>query len=166
MTRFLNSMPKCRGVANADRLANSPGVVRLVAQVGESSMSIARILIVDDDPHFCEISRTILEPVGYEVITAADTKEAMQCIERDWPDLILLDLMFHTLDEGLQFGERLHHDPILRHLPLVFITSIADSAFADRVKPEEVHYAAAWLPKPFSPQTLIQTIGEVLEQRK
>ncbi len=129
-------------------------------------MSTARILIVDDDPDFAEISRTILEPAGYEVILASDTHQAMECIEKDWPDLILLDLVMRTLDEGLEFGERLHHDPILRHLPIVFVTSIAETPYADRVKPEDVHYAAAWLSKPFSPQALIQTIGSVLEQRK
>ncbi|RCK74245.1 MAG: putative response regulator [Anaerolineae bacterium] len=129
-------------------------------------MTIARILIVDDDPDFCEISRTILEPAGYEVITAADSLEAMERIESDWPDLILLDLVLNRVDEGLEFGERLHHDPILRHLPIVFVTSIADTRYAERIKAEDVHYAAAWLPKPFSPQTLIQTVGSVLEQRK
>lgn len=129
-------------------------------------MTLARVLVVDDDPDFCEISRTILEPAGYEVITAADTRQAMERIEKDWPDLILLDLVINTVEEGLEFGERLHHDPILRHLPIVFVTSIADGPYADRVKPEDVHYAAAWLPKPFSPQTLVQTVGSVLEQRK
>lgn len=129
-------------------------------------MGIARVLIVDDDPDFCEISRMILEPAGYEVITAANTNQAMECIDRDWPDLILLDLVFNTINDGLEFGERLHHDPILRHLPIVFVTSIAESPHAERVKPEEIHYAAAWLPKPFSAQTLIQTIANVLEQRK
>jgi CheY-like chemotaxis protein len=129
-------------------------------------MSIARILIVDDDPDFCEISRTILEPAGYEVITATDTTQAMERIESDWPDLILLDLVMNRVDEGLEFGDRLHHDPILRHLPIIFVTSIADTPYADQIQPAQVHYAAGWLPKPFSPQTLIQTIGSVLEQRK
>lgn len=129
-------------------------------------MSIARILIVDDDPDFCEISRTILEPAGYEVITASDTLQAMQCIESDWPDLILLDLVMNSVDEGLIFGERLHRDPILRHLPIVFVTSIADTPYADQINPQDAHYAAGWLPKPFSPQTLIQTVSSVLEQRK
>ncbi|MCX8061760.1 MAG: response regulator [Anaerolineales bacterium] len=129
-------------------------------------MSVARILIVDDDPDFCEISRTILEPAGYEVITAADTEQAMIRIESDWPDLILLDLVMNTVDEGLKFGKRLHHDPILRHLPIVFVTSIGDTPYADRIKPEDAHYAAGWLPKPFSPKTLLQTVSSVLEQRK
>lgn len=129
-------------------------------------MVIARILIVDDDPDFCEISRTVLEEAGYEVVTAADSDQAMDRIKSDWPDLILLDLVMNRVNEGLEFGERLHHDPILRHLPVVFVTSIADTRYAEQIKPENVHYAAAWLPKPFSPQTLIQTVGTVLEQRK
>lgn len=129
-------------------------------------MVIARILIVDDDLDFCEISRTVLEEAGYEVVTAADSIQAMEHIKSDWPDLILLDLVMNHVDEGLEFGERLHHDPILRHLPIIFVTSIADTRYAEQIKPENVHYAAAWLPKPFSPQTLIQTVGTVLEQRK
>jgi len=131
-----------------------------------AQMVIARILIVDDDPDFCEISRTILEAAGYEVVTAADSVQARERIESDWPDLILLDLVMNRVDEGLEFGKRLHHDPILRHLPIVFVTSIADTCYAEQIKPEDAHYAAAWLPKPFSPQTLIQTVGSVLEQRK
>ena len=129
-------------------------------------MIIARILIVDDDPDFCEITRTILETAGYEVITAANSVQAMERIESDWPDLILLDLVTNRVDEGLEFGERLHHDPILRHLPIVFISPSADTRYGEQIKPEDVHYAAAWVPKPFSPQTLIQTVGSVLEQRK
>ncbi len=129
-------------------------------------MTIARVLIVDDDPDFCEISRTILEPAGYEVVTASDSRQAMQQIELGWPDLILLDLVMNTVEEGLEFGERLHHDPILRHLPIVVVTSIGESCCTKPINPEDVHYAAAWLQKPFSPQSLLQTVGNVLEQRK
>jgi CheY-like chemotaxis protein len=129
-------------------------------------MIIARILIVDDDPDFCEISRTILEAAGYEVVTAADSVQAMERIENDWPDLILLDLEMNRMEERLQFGERLHQDPFLRHLPIVFVSPSVDPPYVEQIKPEDVHYAAAWLPKPFSPQTLIQTVGCVLEQRK
>lgn len=129
-------------------------------------MTIARILVVDDDPDFCEVTRIVLESVGYEIATAANVKLAMKQIETFWPDLILLDIVLSAQNEGLEFGRKLHHDPILRHVPIVFITSMIDSSQRESVEMESNHFVAAWLTKPIAPQLLVKTIGDVLEQRK
>ncbi len=128
-------------------------------------MTIARILVVDDDPDFCEVTRLVLEPAGYEIATAADTNQAMQQIELFWPDLILLDIVMSSQNEGLKFGEKLHHDPFLRHVPIIYITSLGDSSQRELMESDDLHYVAAWLTKPVSSQKLVKTIGNVLEQR-
>lgn len=129
-------------------------------------MTIARILVVDDDPDFCEVTRLVLEPAGYEIATAANAGQAMKQVELFWPDLILLDIVMSSQNEGLEFGEKLHHDPFLRHVPIIYITSLGDSSQRELMESDEYHYVAAWLSKPVSPQRLVKTIGNVLEQRK
>ena len=128
-------------------------------------MSIAKILVVDDDPDFCEITRMVLEPAGYEVVTASTMVEAMKQIETAWPDLVLLDVIMSGATEGIDFARKLHQDLILRHLPVIMITSIADSRYSGLASPEDIPFVAGWLAKPVSPRQLIATVRQVLEQK-
>ena len=128
-------------------------------------MSIAKILVVDDDPDLCEITRMVLEPAGYEVVTASGSAEAMKQIEAAWPDLILLDVVMSSPTDGVEFSRKLHQDPVLRHLPVVMVTSIADTRHAGAASPDDVPFIAAWLAKPVSPKQLIATVRQVLEQK-
>jgi CheY-like chemotaxis protein len=128
-------------------------------------MSIAKILVVDDDPDFCEITRMVLEPAGYEVVTASSSAEAMRQIEATWPDLVLLDVVMSSPTDGVEFSRKLHRDPVLRHLPVVMVTSIADTRHAGEATPEAVPFVAGWLAKPVSPKQLIATVRQVLEQK-
>ncbi|MCS6907015.1 MAG: hypothetical protein RML93_03915 [Anaerolineales bacterium] len=126
---------------------------------------LARILLIEERPNFYAANRTALETAGYEVILARNPREAMERIEGDWPDLLLVELAENRKNEILEFGKRLHRDPILRHLPIVFFAS-PEGGFSGNLPKEEIHYAAALLPKPCSTQTLLRTLGSVLEQRK
>jgi CheY-like chemotaxis protein len=128
-------------------------------------MSIAKILVVDDDPDFCEITRMVMEPAGYQVVTASSAAEALKQIDAEWPDLVLLDVVMSGATEGIDLARKLHHDPILRHLPVVMITSIADTRYSCVASPDDVPFVAGWLAKPVSPKRLIATVRQVLEQK-
>jgi CheY-like chemotaxis protein len=54
---------------------------------------VATILVVDDDPDFVEITRTILEKNGYSVATAASGEQALKAMRQQVPALVLLDVM-------------------------------------------------------------------------
>ena len=54
-----------------------------------------RVLVVDDDRHFLEATRTMLEEHGYDVVTAQDGSEGLRRAECESPDLIVLDLREH-----------------------------------------------------------------------
>src|SRR5688572_16063240 len=58
----------------------------------------ARVLIVDDDSHNRQLLEVMLTPEGYIVLTAASGEEALAIVERNPPDLILLDVMMPGLD--------------------------------------------------------------------
>ncbi len=128
-------------------------------------MSIAKILVVDDDPDFCEITRMVMEPAGFEIITAASIAEAKRQIDSAWPDLILLDVIMSGATEGIDFACQLHRDSLLRHLPVIMVTSIADSRYSGSASPEDVPFVAGWLAKPVSLKQLIATVRQVLEQK-
>ena len=63
-----------------------------IPEGSERSMA-KRILVVDDEPDILELTRMSLARDGYEVETAATGDEAMACLRRGRPDLVVLDLM-------------------------------------------------------------------------
>ncbi len=126
-------------------------------------MSLAKILVVDDDPDFVEIMRTVLESADYQVVSASNGAEALKQIRIEQPDLMLLDVMMTTVTDGLALSDQLREDPILRHLPIIMVTSIAETPHAGLVSTDEAFHMEAWISKPVEPKQLLATVGKVLE---
>jgi adenylate cyclase len=122
----------------------------------------AKILVVDDDPDFVEIMRTILESNGYSVITAANGQQAMSMVKTHHPDLMLLDIMMSTVLDGLNVSEQLAQDPEAKYMPVIMISSIADTQHAQLFPMEETPHMDAWLSKPVDPATLLGKVAELL----
>jgi CheY-like chemotaxis protein len=122
----------------------------------------AKILVVDDDPDFVEIMRTILESHGYNVITAANGKQALDQVKANHPDLMLLDIMMSTVLDGLNVSEQLAQDPDAKFMPVVMVSSIADTPHANLFPMEEQPHMDAWLSKPVDPHTLLNKVAELL----
>lgn len=127
-------------------------------------MPDARILVVDDDPDFVEIMRITLEAAGYEVISASNGTEGLARVKAEQPDLVLLDVMMQTVTDGLDLSSRLRQDSLLRYLPIVMVTSIADTAYSGEVTTEDAGHADAWLSKPVNSKRLLSTVQRLLEQ--
>ncbi len=83
-----------------------------------------KVLLVDDDPDFNLINRTILESDGYTVEEARDPESAWEKIRSWQPDLICLDVMMPTGTEGFHFAYRVRRDPATEHIPIIMITAI------------------------------------------
>ena len=65
-----------------------------------------RILIVDDDPAILKFVRANLEATDYQTLAAVDGAEALQTVERELPDLVILDIMIPKVD-GFEVCRRL-----------------------------------------------------------
>ena len=65
-------------------------------------MENAKILIVDDDPDFTVVLKTVLEGESYVVDTAPGRAEGMEKIQAEKPDLLLLDVMMDTWSDGFE----------------------------------------------------------------
>jgi DNA-binding response OmpR family regulator len=94
-------------------------------------MSMARILLVDDEQDLVWAVQHSLGDEGYEVLTAYDGLEALAIARRHRPDLVILDIVMPRLD-GLQVCQRLRRDPTLAAVPILFLT--VHSAIEDRIK--------------------------------
>ncbi len=129
-------------------------------------MPEAKILVVDDDPDFVEIQRMTLEAAGYEVISASSGREALRLLRDEHPDLMLLDVMMSTVTDGLDVSSQLRQDPLTRYLPIVMVTSIADTPYSGEVTTEDATHADAWLSKPVKPKRLLDTVSRLLAQER
>lgn len=123
---------------------------------------MARILVVDDDPDFVEIMRTILLTEGYEVVTATNGDQALNQVRAARPDLILLDIMMSTILDGVNVSQKLHDDADLREIPLVMISSIASTDHAQMFPTDEYVHLDRWLSKPVQPEELLKTVKHLI----
>jgi diguanylate cyclase (GGDEF)-like protein len=82
-----------------------------------------RILVVDDHPDNIELLQVSLEAQGYIVESAADGQEALDCIYKAPPDLVLLDVMMPRID-GMEVARRIKNDPALPFIPIILQTAL------------------------------------------
>ncbi|MBM4430168.1 MAG: response regulator [Chloroflexi bacterium] len=125
---------------------------------------MARILVVDDDPDFVEIIRTILQANGYQVQTAANGNQAMQAMRKELPDLVLLDVMMSTVLDGLNLSHAMSADPTLKSVPIVMISSITDSPSAGMFPTDEYIPIDAWITKPVQPDDLLKKVAQFVKK--
>jgi CheY-like chemotaxis protein len=125
----------------------------------------ARVLIIDDDQELLLYLRTFLEDNGYETICASSTKEGLKMIEKEHPDIILLDIVMESMFSGFHICSLLKNDPHLRHIPIIGISGIADelgirySYDTDR----EFFNPDAYLEKPIDRSELLEKIRDLLK---
>ncbi len=113
-----------------------------------------RILLVDDDPTFREVTNAFLEKAGLEVIQAASSAEALERIAEQPPELILLDALMEGMD-GFELCRRLQADPITHAIPVLMVTGLEDTASVHRAFEAG---AAGFITKPVNYPILIHQI--------
>ncbi|NLE64988.1 MAG: response regulator [Elusimicrobia bacterium] len=83
---------------------------------------MARILIVDDDPVVVRLVQEVLTNEGHEVATASDGLDAMVRVQKDLPDLIVLDVMMPELN-GFDVCHKIKFNDQTKHVPILLLTS-------------------------------------------
>ena len=83
------------------------------------------ILLVDDTPALLSKLEAFLQESGFRVMTAKNGFEALQRIEQERPDLILLDILMPGLD-GFETCRRLKAQPATRNIPVIFLTALSE----------------------------------------
>ncbi len=125
---------------------------------------MAKILVVDDDPDFVEATRMVLEPAGYEVITAADGDEGLERSRSENPDLVILDVIMSTVLDGLSMSQRMGEDPEQAAIPILMVTSIANSDYRELFPTDEHVHIDDFVSKPIAPEDLLQRVSRLLQR--
>ncbi len=121
-----------------------------------------KILVVDDDPDFVSATKIILEKNNHEVISAPSGDTGYRRAREDKPDLVILDVIMDTVLDGLSVSQRMHDDPDLREVPIIMVTSIANTDYAELFPTDEFIYINAFLSKPISADELIRQVNKYL----
>ncbi len=122
-----------------------------------------KILVVDDDPDFVAVTKTILAKEGYQVMTAANGDEALAAMKKELPNLVLMDVMMKTPLEGVAVSQKMLADPALNKIPIIMVSSIASTDKAGLL-PDNVHIPIdAWIDKPVKPENLLNTVKRFLK---
>jgi CheY-like chemotaxis protein len=121
-----------------------------------------RILVVDDDPDFVQITSRILGTAGYETVAAANGAQALAEMRQQKPDLVLLDVMMSTVLAGLSVSKEMQADADLRDIPIVMISSIEGSQYAALLPDDAQIPVDAWISKPVEPEQLLGTVRGLL----
>ena len=123
---------------------------------------MAKILVVDDDPDFVNLTRTILKSRNYEVVTAADGEKALAAMRKEKPDLVLLDIMMAYILDGLDVGREMAEDAELKDIPVIMVTSLTGARAQVALPSDEYIPVEDWIHKPIDPDELLKRIKAVL----
>jgi DNA-binding response OmpR family regulator len=128
-------------------------------------MEKAKIVITDDDPEIRDTLQAMLETRGYAAVTAADRDEGMATIRRERPDLVILDVMMESWQDGFEMSREMRKDPELKSIPILMLTAVGERTGVD-VKSSAGD--PTWLPvdtfleKPVEPDVLFSRIERLL----
>lgn len=117
-----------------------------------------RILVVDSEVYIVHILEFSLTIEGYDVVTATDAEEALARAEEEHPDLVVLDAALPGVN-GYELAQRLRQDERLAETPVIFLYGQKGDTDQRRGRQLGAH---AHIPKPFSPQRLIEEIRSAL----
>ena len=116
-------------------------------------MSKVKILVVEDELIIAEDIRMMLEDLGYTVIgTVPDYSEAVELIDKNLPDVVLIDILLAGEKDGITLAETIREK---YNLPFIFITSHSDNATVERAKSVRPD---GYLVKPFEKKDLYTSI--------
>ena len=121
--------------------------------------SIRTIVSVEDDTTMIDLFRFILKMEGFEVLGATNGAAGLELIELTKPDLVLLDLSMPGMD-GWEVYAHMKADETMRSIPVIVVT--CKSSSIDEILARNIAKVDDYIPKPFSPRKLVETINRVL----
>ena len=128
-------------------------------------MENAKILIVDDDLDFTKALQVILESEQYTVVTAVDRTEGMEKIRIEEPDLLILDVMMSTWQDGFEMARELKKGIEFKDIPILMLTGVKERS---GIEFKSTAGDSTWCPvdgfldKPIEPDILLAEIKKLL----
>ena len=119
---------------------------------------LKKVLVVDDDPYILMSLEFLMKKNGYDVMVARNGSEALELVERQMPDVVLLDIMMPDVD-GYQICIHIKKSDKLKHTKVVFMS--AKTKDTDIQKGYDLG-ASLYIIKPFSTRELAKQINALM----
>lgn len=129
-----------------------------------------KILIIEDDADLVAALKRILENRGFMAKIACDPEEGKKELEKELPDVIILDVMFGSRGEskGFDFAQTIKLDKNYSAIPILMLTAINTERPSFKFSPEtdgEFLPVDSFIDKPVSSENLIMKVEELLRQK-
>lgn len=110
-----------------------------------------RVLVVDDEPDLVELYAVNLQEAGHEVLSARNGAEGLGIVQRESPDVVLVDLMMPVMD-GYEFLKQLRRMPGHQSTPAIVVSAIATGGYSTKLG------ASSFVAKPFDADELVNAV--------
>ena len=117
------------------------------------------ILVAEDVGIQVRLTQMCLERANFAVIASPNGQDALNRIQAERPDLVLLDVDMPVLN-GFQVLDAIRRDPATRHIPVIMLTAHAKDA---TLFEEYATSVDSFMTKPFSPQQLVTAVQQVFD---
>jgi CheY-like chemotaxis protein len=128
-------------------------------------MAKAKILIVDDDGDLVAAVKIVLEGSGYDVVTAFDREEGMAKLKDQKPDLVILDVMMTTWQDGFEMAREVKKEEQFKDIPILMLSGVGDKTgtdFKSESGDEEWLPVDVFLDKPVKSDVLLTAVEKLL----
>ena len=121
------------------------------------------ILLVDDDQVFVAANKLLLQDAGYSVSVAYDGRSGLELARSSKPDLVILDVIMGTPEEGFELCRRLRADESLKDCRLLMLTAVGQT-FQMAFEPDGMWLPAdRFLEKPIDPEKFVAEVQAILD---
>jgi len=138
----------------------------------ESDASPKLVLIIDDDPDFCDYLKMLLNDNGYEAVTLTNTSRGIDYLKMRKPDLITLDLMMPGEISGAKLFRFLRTTEEWKRIPVMVITGIsapeerADAEYDKVFKSRTLPGPESYMEKPIEPTGFIEEVKRLTGEKE
>ncbi len=126
--------------------------------VDKKNIGKAKIFIVDDDSVMTDILEKFLTYNDYTVVSTNNSTEAFDIVQKEKPDLIIMDLMMPNLD-GYQLSKILKNNSETKKIPIIVMSFFANASMIEDLGVED------YIPKPFKKDILFSKLSKLLENK-
>ena len=128
---------------------------------------LTNVLVVDDDPDIREAIKIVLETQPYELIFASNGEECLEQVQKNTPDVIILDLLMPKKD-GFEVIKELREHPSYPRIPILVLTAVKKEAAGRRYELETALRMDVddYIEKPIQPDDLIDRVKRILTRAR
>ncbi|MBW1894386.1 MAG: response regulator [Deltaproteobacteria bacterium] len=127
-----------------------------------------KIVLVDDNEDYLFTMKTFLERNGFEALSATNEQDGVELIQKEHPDIVLLDVMMESLFSGFEVCRAIRTNPDTEEIPIIGISAMGEALNIEFDQWRDYQYFSPneFVEKPVDKENLLSVIKEVLQKAK